>query len=134
MGAEVLPVDTAGETEAAAPGAVAEFTQQRSAADLGRSFGARDCLAGIRLAGLGRRVLLGVAPLRTDQQGAIGGLDVDGIFVNSGEFKNHFVGVVSFMHLCGGYPLGVVQLLFEPLEQVKGRGGAKGQHGGLGVG
>ena len=106
-GLELVAIEAVGETEAAAPGAAAEFAQQRCVAVIaacGWAFGA-------------------------DHQVAIGGLDVDGVAVHPGQFQLHGVAGLGFADFGVGNALSGGQLLFETLEQIKG-GLAQGQHDG----
>ena len=106
-GLGLVAIEAVGETEAAAPGAAAEFAQQRCfgfVAVVRRSFGAY-------------------------HQVAIGGLDVDRVAVHTRQFQLHGVAGFGFADFSVGNAFGGGQLLLETLEQLEG-GLAKGQHDG----
>ena len=63
---KALPVDAGGEAEAAAPGAIAEFAQERR---------------------LGIGGLLGGEALGADDEGAIGGFDLDRVALHARQFQ-----------------------------------------------
>ena len=106
-GLELVAIEAVGETEAAAPGAAAEFAQQRCVAVV-----AACCWA-----------------FGADHQVAIGGLDVDGVALHPGQFQPHGVAGFGFTDFGVGNALSNRQLLLETLEQIEG-GLAKGQHDG----
>ena len=97
MGLDGIAVDASGEAEAAAPGAVAELTEQGAGVAGGR-FG------------------LGIGAFGTDHQGAIGGFDIDAGFVDAGQLEGNRVGLGCFPHFGAGHALGGLQLLFEFAE------------------
>ena len=99
MGFEALPVDAGGEAEAAAPGAIAEFAQERR---------------------LGIGGLLGGEALGADDEGAIGGFDIDRVALHARQFQGDGEASLGFTHFGGGHALGGVQLLLELFEQIKG--------------
>mgnify|MGYP003348330546 CR=1 FL=1 len=84
---------------------------------------------GAGVAGVSRRRLA----FSADHQGAIGGFDIDGGFVDAGKFHGNRVGLGCFAHLGGRNALGGMQLLFEFAEQIRRQlvesGLAQGQHG-----
>ena len=104
-GFELIAIEAVGEAEAATPRSVAELAEQGG------------CLI----------TAAGFRALGADGEVAIGGLDVDGVAVDAGQFQPQGVAGFVVVDFGVGDAFCTGQLLVESLEQVEGRR-MQGQH------